>query len=368
MLRVIRLLSTSVLLLSFLLYPSIKGDIVKREGRALKVNLGKKSGIRLSMATYILGEYDYKGYKTEYISAKGLIQELYDDYTIVMIDKTYKDFNLKELKRVVFARIDFKNYITDLVKFKKTIDNILKISMALEGYKKDFGLYPPVSGEVKNLESFEVIINNKKYNHKISLYIDKLPLKDEWGNDLYYKTDINNPDFYFLYSIGKDKTINTKDDIICKSKVIINKDKNQEKKEDSNRKEEKLIKNDLKKLKKSDNQDKIIYFFGGESYVSERLLFSIGDLLVKTFHPLSFHRGTIYVSDYFDNRNNRVVRLRTEYRTFKGGNVMEYEIVFNKLLIPIDFRFIKDTGEVKSTSIANRFREQIIGLINYYLK
>ena len=345
----------------------IYGNITNRDGRLLRVNKGIYSGIRLSMNSYVLSRTEYKGHHFEFISAKCLIQEIYDKHTIVMIEKTYKGFNVNEISRVVFNLKDFNSIIIDKSKVIKTLDKMDNISKAVKNLINDYGKSPHVEGNIDSLENFKININNNEIDIKfIPVYIKNLPLKDEWGNSFEYKYDKIIKTGFTITSKGKDGKSGTEDDIILRNSVneanILNIKTKKNRQNGYNK--DKTIKHSVsdKKLKNVNN-DKIVYLFGGETYVSERLLYDIGNILIKFFHPLSFHRSTIFLNDYFDNRANRHVRLRTEYRTFKGGNFLEYEIIFNKSLIPIDFNFIKDTGIVESTVILQSIKKRIIDMI-----
>lgn len=79
---------------------------------------------------------------------------------------------------------------------KKSKQKIIKIQEFLEEEKTAFGTYPKKLG---------VIIRNNPLRKGI--------LQDAWHNDFKYEL-LNNGESYRLFSIGKDGTANTEDDII----------------------------------------------------------------------------------------------------------------------------------------------------------
>ena len=100
--------------------------------------------------------------------------------------------------------VPLKNYIKkgksqDIIKTLKILENA---GDAVETYIVEWGKIPAV----KNYSEL--------YKKIKELYDTEIPLKDSWGNSLIFKRE---GDYYKLISPGKDKKINTPDDIIFKN-------------------------------------------------------------------------------------------------------------------------------------------------------
>ena len=323
-----------LLILNTYLKPEIYSKILKRDGRFLQVDKGEKDGIRLSMNAYVIAKSSYKGYNFNYISARGLLMRINKKTSLVMIDKRYKDFNLKELTSVVFNKFDFKDIVVDRKKVIKTINKMEKIRKAVDDFIRDYGIAPPVSGSVLKLKEFKMRRNNNEIDVKfIPFYITDISEKDEWNNEIIYKHDNINESRFQIVSPGKDGTLGTKDDIVLGNSLELNSYSFEKSEKSINLNEEDDSTSEQISIKE---KNKISYFFNGENYISEKFLLNLGESLIKLFHPLSLHRKTVLVDKFYNSSGNIVIKLRTEYRSFEEGNIMEYGIMFNKFF-PICF-------------------------------
>ena len=77
-------------------------------------------------------------------------------------------------------------------KFIKTMTDIKSIGNAISDYIIDYSFAP----KVKSVQELSTILE--------PFYIKKIPIKDVWGNDYYYKVDEKEADRYFIGCAGSD--------------------------------------------------------------------------------------------------------------------------------------------------------------------
>ncbi|WP_204345605.1 type II secretion system protein GspG [Psychroserpens algicola] len=95
----------------------------------------------------------------------------------------------------------FGVFIYPSIKISRTEDKLLEIANLLEKEKRDIGVYPLV---------LETIIRNNPLRKDIT--------KDAWGQEFRYQLSEDST-AYLLFSVGKDRTPKTKDDIVLTDKT-----------------------------------------------------------------------------------------------------------------------------------------------------